>query len=80
MGESFLYTPDVKNDQNLNPEYKEDIEVGTELNFFKDRIHLDLAVYKSLATDQIYPVYVPASSGYTQTYTNVGELESYNFV
>ena len=76
MGQSFLYTPDVAYDPNLGPEYKEDIEVGTELNFFKDRIHLDLAVYKSLATDQIYPVFIPASSGYTQTYTNVGELEN----
>ncbi|MBN2484538.1 MAG: SusC/RagA family TonB-linked outer membrane protein [Bacteroidales bacterium] len=76
MGQSFLYTPDIAYDPNLTPEYKEDIEVGAELNFLRNRIKLDLALYKSISTDQIYPVYIPASSGYTQTYTNVGELEN----
>ncbi len=76
MGQSYLYTPDVAFDPNLGPEYKEDYEVGAELNFFKDRIKTDVALYRSLSTDQIYPVFVPASSGYTQTYTNVGELEN----
>jgi len=74
MGQSYMYTPDVAFDPNLHPEFKEDMEVGTELNFFKNRINLDIALYKSVSTDQIYPIIIPSSSGYSQTYTNVGEL------
>jgi outer membrane receptor protein involved in Fe transport len=71
-----MYTPDTAFDPNLGPEYKEDFEVGAELNFFKNRLNFDVALYSSTATDQIYPVYVPPSSGYSQTYTNVGQLDN----
>ncbi|MBP7508634.1 MAG: SusC/RagA family TonB-linked outer membrane protein [Prolixibacteraceae bacterium] len=76
MGQSYMYTPDVSYDPNLTPEYKEDFEVGAELNFFKNRLNFDVALYNSNSTDQIYPIIVPASSGYSQTYTNVGALNN----
>jgi TonB-linked SusC/RagA family outer membrane protein len=76
MGQSYLYTPDTAYDPNLNPEFKEDIEVGAELNFFNNRLNFDVALYSSKSTDQIYPVYIPTSSGYRQTYTNVGQLDN----
>jgi TonB-linked SusC/RagA family outer membrane protein len=74
MGQSYMYTPYISYDPELNPEYKQDIEIGAELNFFNNRLNFDIAWYNSISTDMIYPVYVPASSGYTQSYTNVGEL------
>jgi hypothetical protein len=74
LGQPAMYVPNTAFDINLNPEYKEDIEVGTELNFFDNRFNVDLAFYKSVSTDMIYPVFVAPSSGYSQNYTNVGEM------
>lgn len=76
MNQAFMYTPDTATDPNLSPEFKEDFEVGAELNFFKNRLNIDVALYQSIATDQIYPIIVPSSSGYSRTYTNVGQLDN----
>ncbi|MBN1950383.1 MAG: SusC/RagA family TonB-linked outer membrane protein, partial [Bacteroidales bacterium] len=76
MGQPYLYTPDMATDPGLSPEFKQDMEVGAELNFFNNRVKVDFAYYNSISTDMIYPVYVPTSSGYTTQVTNVGELEN----
>ncbi len=74
LGQPALYVPNTAYDINLKPEFKEDIEVGAELNFFDNRLNLDVALYQSKSTDMIYPVFVAPSSGYSQNYTNVGEM------
>jgi TonB-linked SusC/RagA family outer membrane protein len=76
MGQAFMYTPDEAFDPKLNPEFKEDFEIGAELNFFDNRLNFDIALYKSVSTDQIYPIIIPASSGYSELYTNVGQLDN----
>ncbi|MDD4108514.1 MAG: SusC/RagA family TonB-linked outer membrane protein [Prolixibacteraceae bacterium] len=76
LGQPAMYTPNTAFDVNLNPEYKEDIEVGAELNFLNNRLNFDVALYKSVSTDMIYPVFVAPSSGYSQNYTNVGKMEN----
>lgn len=66
-------SPTSKNNE-LKPEFTVDKEIGAQLDFFKRRVSLDVAIYKRVSTNQIAPVTVPASSGFTQSYLNFGEL------
>ena len=44
----------------LTPEFTKEIELGTSLKFFNDRIGLDFTYYDRKTTDQIVSVTVPA--------------------
>ncbi len=76
LGQSAMYRPTTGYDVDLTPEFKTDIEFGTYLVFFNNRIGLDVTYYQSQATDMIYPVFVAPTSGYTNYYTNVGRMDN----
>ena len=81
VGVNFLGQPTASRsgttfDPNLTPEFTNEIEVGTNLSFWKKRINLDLSVYRKISTDLIAPVSLPESAGYTQLYTNFGEISN----
>ncbi|RXG12624.1 SusC/RagA family TonB-linked outer membrane protein [Leeuwenhoekiella aestuarii] len=63
-----------------NPDLKEErltsYEGGLELDFFKRRLGLDLSVYKTNTTNQVLPLRVSGSTGYTTKIVNSGELEN----
>lgn len=61
---------------NLLPERTNSVELGLDLRMFKNRLSLDLAVYKTNTFDQIMPVLVSKSSGYDRTFVNGGEIEN----
>ena len=66
----------AKNNPDLQPEFTKELEVGTQLNFFKNRIGIDFAWYNKISTNQIMPITLPYSSGYWSAYTNAGELRN----
>jgi TonB-linked SusC/RagA family outer membrane protein len=59
---------------NLAPEFTTDFEVGTQLQFLKNAISLDVAWYNRNSTNLIAPITVPSSSGFNQAYFNIGKL------
>ncbi len=61
-------------DQEITPEFTDEIEIGADLEFFKRRIAIDFTWYKKTTTDLISPVSVPRSSGFTSFNTNIGEM------
>ena len=69
-----------QNETLLNPELKPErtksMEAGLEAKFFENRFGFDLALYKTNSIDQIMPVNISPSSGYTQRYVNSGEIEN----
>ncbi|MFZ6014200.1 MAG: TonB-dependent receptor domain-containing protein, partial [Bacteroidota bacterium] len=69
-------TADVVADPNLTPEFTEAIELGTQLQFFDNRVSLDLAVYKSTTTNGIAFQSLPAVSGFTNYLTNFGDVSN----
>lgn len=71
-----IYNRDFLPDSNITPEFTTEIEVGTDLEFFKRRIMLDFSIYKKVTTDLITPVSVPSSSGFSTYRTNLGEMEN----
>jgi TonB-linked SusC/RagA family outer membrane protein len=61
---------------NLKAETNSTTEFGFDLRFLRNRIGLDLTLYKSLSRDQIISVPVPGSTGYTTQIVNSGEIEN----
>lgn len=52
------------------------IELGADMRFFKNRIGVDVAVYKSNTKDQILAVPIDQSTGYSYAMLNSGEVEN----
>ena len=63
-------------DRGLKPERTKTVEFGGEFRFLQDRIGLDVTYYKLNSRDQIIPVLVSPSTGFTSYVTNAGELEN----
>ncbi|CAL67710.1 SusC/RagA family TonB-linked outer membrane protein [Christiangramia forsetii] len=63
-------------DLELKPEKTTAIEFGTDLRFFENRLGLDITWYKSNSKDQIIPVPVSESAGFSTFITNAGEIEN----
>ena len=60
----------------LTPEFKKEVEFGTELSFFKNRITLSASYYDNRTTNQIAPVALPVASGFGSLVTNFGEISN----
>lgn len=81
VGSTFLdqptmYTPNTGMNAELKPEMSKEIELGTDLQFFNSRIGIDFTWYNKTSSDMIAPVPIPASSGFTYTYLNYGEIRN----
>lgn len=60
----------------IKPEFTREIELGTELAFFNNRISLDFSVYKRDSRNLIFGVPVPTSSGFSTQVKNAGKLST----
>ncbi len=79
LGDTFNENPVIGNstslaDQEIKPEFTNEYEIGTELEFFNRRIALDLSLYTKSTTDLITAITTPTSSGYDTYNTNVGKM------
>ncbi len=59
---------------NLKPTLSTSYDLGAEVKFLDNRIGLDFTVYKRENTNQILPLSVSATSGYTQAMVNAGNI------
>ncbi|RAJ75483.1 TonB-linked SusC/RagA family outer membrane protein [Chitinophaga dinghuensis] len=76
LTQSSLSQNPTAGNPNLKPEFTQDWEVGTNLEFFNRRIALDFAYYKRTSTNQIAPLTLAPSSGYQQVFDNYGKLSN----
>ena len=58
----------------IEPEFTTEYELGTELRFLNNRISLDFTYYFRSTTNQIVPINLPRSTGFDQKVTNIGEV------
>jgi len=84
LGTPFNNIPVIGNqtslgDQQITPEFTDEIEFGADLEFFNRRIVVDFSWYKKTTTDLIFPVSVASSSGFTAFNTNIGAFENTGF-
>ena len=71
--------PTSLNNTTLKPEFTAEVEVGTELQFFKSRISLDFAYFNRNSTDLIVSARIPSSSGFSSKQTNAGKINNKGF-
>lgn len=66
----------VKKNPDLKPENTESFEAGIEMSFFKKRLGIDISTYKTNSKNQILPVAISSTAGYSSKYVNAGEIEN----
>ena len=72
-----LYSlPNTQNNNALVPERSKSIEAGLEMYFLNKRLGFDFAWYKTNTVDQIIPVAVSYTTGFSSKYINAGEVEN----
>jgi TonB-linked SusC/RagA family outer membrane protein len=75
FGGSFLVSSE-KGNENLKPEIKTELEIGTDLRFLKNRLDLGFTYYKNQTKDILFAVKTNASSGYSFHYKNAAVIEN----
>jgi len=66
----------TKKNPDLKPELTSSIEGGLEMYFLKHRVGFDLALYKTNTTNQILPLSLSQTTGYSRMNINAGEIEN----
>ncbi|MGV8815558.1 MAG: SusC/RagA family TonB-linked outer membrane protein [Gelidibacter sp.] len=66
----------TKNNSELLPESTASSELGLEMRFFNSRLKMDMSVYKTNTKDQIIPVAISTTTGYSSKFVNAGEIEN----
>tara|TARA_R110002051_G_scaffold69304_1_gene124601 strand:+ start:21512 stop:24622 length:3111 start_codon:yes stop_codon:yes gene_type:complete len=58
----------------LKPFLKSEYEIGFNFKFFDNRLGLDFAYYNNKTTDDIVPITISRTTGYTSAVVNIGEV------
>ncbi len=75
-GSPSFTAPDRLPNASLKPEQTTGEEIGADLGFFRDKLILNATVYQKSTTNQILPVSISASTGYTSAVVNSGEVRN----
>jgi TonB-linked SusC/RagA family outer membrane protein len=68
--------PNTKNNPNLKPEQTRSAEIGLEMSFLKSRFGFDATYYRTRTVDQILPLAISTSTGYSNKYLNAGTIQN----
>lgn len=60
----------------LRPEKKQEVEVGTDLRFFDNKLRAGLTVYYNKTTDALLNIPQAPSTGFTSLYANAGSIQN----
>ena len=74
-GGSFVRSA-TQGNPDLRPETKTELEFGTDLRLFKDKIGLNVTYYTNTVDGAIFAVDVPASTGFTNKWDNAATIEN----
>jgi TonB-linked SusC/RagA family outer membrane protein len=69
--------PNTLPNATLKPEQTTAYEVGADLGFFRERMGFVLTYYNSETKDQIMPVQISSTSGYTSQILNAGKVRNW---
>jgi TonB-linked SusC/RagA family outer membrane protein len=67
------------NNARLTPEFTSELELGTELTFFRNRISFNGTYYDKRSTKLIAPIIYPSATGFGAGVTNFGEITNKGF-
>lgn len=75
-GQATASLPSTNNNSELKNEVSNEIELGLEMTFLRNRVGFDLSVYDKTSKDLITPVTITAATGYTGQWLNAGEIQN----
>lgn len=75
-GQTIFTAPTTNNNASLVPEISHSIEAGAEMSFLQGRVGFDVTYYHTQQINQIMPVQVSNSSGYSSFYVNGGTVQN----
>jgi len=75
-GNTTSNTPNTLTDANIKPSLSTSNEFGLDLKFFQNRLGFSATYFNQIRTNEILPITVSGSSGFTQKLVNAGRLES----
>lgn len=71
-----IYIPNDLPNPNLKPQRTNSFEIGADLRFFMNRLAFDLTYYSQSTYDQIIRMPISATTGYTSTIVNAGQIDN----
>lgn len=71
-----LFTSTLRGNTTVGPERQSELEFGTDLGFFKNRLTLDITYYIKSIDDLLLRAQIPQSTGYVNQVLNAGALEN----
>ncbi|WP_201983127.1 SusC/RagA family TonB-linked outer membrane protein [Hymenobacter rubidus] len=78
-GVSAISLNTTVNNPGLTPEFSTELELGTELTMFRNRISFNGTYYNKSSTNQIAYRYLPTATGFNTRWTNFGEISNKGF-
>jgi TonB-linked SusC/RagA family outer membrane protein len=75
----LLTVPDRIPNATLRPTISNSYEVGTELRFLANRVRFDANYYFRESKDQIIPLSIPSSTGFSSALINAGNIQNNGF-
>jgi iron complex outermembrane receptor protein len=72
----FTYNGNTLGNSNLKPETARELEFGTDIRFFDNRLGFDVAWYKKNSYNQVLNLGTPAESGVTAQVINAGNIQN----
>jgi TonB-linked SusC/RagA family outer membrane protein len=78
-GDHGYLLPLSKNNKDLKPEITTSMEVGLEMSFLKNRLGFDVTYYSSETKNQILPLSLSGTTGYTSQIINAGKISNEGF-
>jgi len=76
LGSSGASLSNTERDAALKPEQTKEFEIGFETKLWNNKIDLDVTVYDRRTDNQIAPVSLPTSTGFSTSFTNFGEVSN----
>jgi hypothetical protein len=76
IGRTALFSSSVLANENVKPERQQEIEIGTDMSFFKDRIGLQFNWYHKKVEDLLINRQIAPTNGFSSLLDNFGSLEN----
>lgn len=79
LGYASLFSSAQLANENIKPERQDELEVGADLGFFKNRLNLSFNYYSKKVKDLLLPQVIAPTEGFTSFLNNIGNLKNTGF-
>ncbi|MBE7172761.1 MAG: SusC/RagA family TonB-linked outer membrane protein [Williamsia sp.] len=79
LGRTSFYSSATLANTNVKPERQKELEFGTDLAFFKNRLSLQFNYYIKKVSDLLFPRVIAPTTGFSSLLDNIGSLQNRGF-